>query len=283
MLFSILVASYNNGRFFKDCFESILAQTYQEWEVIIVDDCSTDNSIEIIQALTKDDARFKVFVNEENKGCGFTKRRCAELAGGFICGFLDPDDAILPDALQLMITAHKEHPQVSLVHATFYYCDEQLNIRDVYSVPKQVEVDERFTNLEARVNHFSTFKRDRYTNTDGIASNLLRAVDQDLYLKLSEQGPFFYLDKPLYKYRIHQSGIATASNDKAFYWFLKVIAKAEERRGINLENEIAAYLNRTDPANMRHNLSNPRYLVLQFIHSFKAKPAAFLKKLFLNE
>lgn len=283
MLFSILIANYNNGKYFKDCYDSIIAQTYHNWEVIIVDDQSTDDSIEIITALIKEDGRFKIFVNDQNKGCGFTKNRCAALANGDICGFLDPDDALMPEALELMIAAHQQNPEVSLVHSTFFFCDELLNRGAVYPVPEAVVVNDRFTNLEAKVNHFSTYKNLSYQKTEGINPQLLRAVDQDLYIKLSEQGPFYYLDKPLYQYRIHQTGIATANTDKAFYWFLKVIAKAEERRGVNLENEIGTYLNRTDPANMKINLSNPRYLILQFLKAFKAKPGAFLKKLFLNE
>ncbi|MFZ4771896.1 MAG: glycosyltransferase family 2 protein, partial [Ferruginibacter sp.] len=128
MLFSILIANYNNGRFFKDCYDSIIAQTYDNWEVIIVDDQSTDDSIAIISGLIKDDKRFKLFENEQNKGCGFTKRRCAELAAGDICGFLDPDDALMPDALALMMDAHQQNKELALVHSTFYFCDEFLKM-----------------------------------------------------------------------------------------------------------------------------------------------------------
>lgn len=81
-LFSLLIANYNNGKFFQDCYNSIMAQTYSNWEVIIVDDASTDNSVAIIKKIIGDDTRFKVYENPENKGCGFTKRKCAELATG---------------------------------------------------------------------------------------------------------------------------------------------------------------------------------------------------------
>ena len=70
---SIIVAIYNDGHFFKDCYRSIIAQTYQNWECIIVDDQSTDNSVELIQNLIGDDFRFKLYINKENKGVGFTE------------------------------------------------------------------------------------------------------------------------------------------------------------------------------------------------------------------
>src|SRR6266567_1565920 len=102
MKFSILIANYNNGRFFKDCYNSILAQTYINWEVIIVDDGSTDDSVEAIKNIINMDKRFHFYINNQNKGCGFTKRKCVEVASGDICGFVDPDDALLPNALKKM-------------------------------------------------------------------------------------------------------------------------------------------------------------------------------------
>ena len=282
MLFSILIANYNNGNFFKDCYDSIINQTYGNWEAIIVDDHSTDNSVELIIAIIKDDARFKLYENEKNYGCGYTKRKCAELAIGEIAGFLDPDDTLMQDALELMVPAHKNNPTVSLVHSNFYYCNEMLEKTSLFNRAKSVQVNDRFINLDVSVNHFVSFKKSFYDRTVGIDPSLQRAVDQDLYLKLSETGPFYFIDKPLYNYRIHDKGISTSKADHAFYWFLKVIMKAEERRKVNLENEVAELLNRTDPNNMQINLANPRYLILAMIKAFKKGPARFLKKLFLN-
>ncbi|MEZ0129887.1 glycosyltransferase family 2 protein [Flavobacterium sp. LBUM151] len=105
-LVSILVANYNNGHFFADCYQSILNQTYINWEVIIVDDGSIDDSVRVVKKMIGDDKRFKLYVNKENKGCGYTKNRCALLAQGEILGFLDPDDALTSNALTVMSEAH---------------------------------------------------------------------------------------------------------------------------------------------------------------------------------
>jgi len=282
MKFSILIANYNNGNFFKDCYDSIINQTYGNWEAIIVDDHSTDDSVKLIKAIIKDDSRFKLYENEKNEGCGYTKRKCAALAMGEIAGFLDPDDALILDALELMIQAHTNNPTFSLVHSNFYFCNELLEKTSLFNRAKSVTVNDRFINLNASVNHFVSFKKSFYDRTIGIDASFQRAVDQDLYLKLSETGPFYFIDKPLYNYRIHDKGISTSKADHAFYWYLKVIMKAEERRKINLENEVAELLNRTDPNNLQINLANPRYLILAMRKAFKKSPSGFLKKLFIN-
>jgi glycosyltransferase involved in cell wall biosynthesis len=283
LLFSILIANYNNGKFFNDCYDSIINQTYDKWEAIIVDDHSTDDSIEFIKSIIKDDARFKLYENEKNYGCGYTKRKCAELGIGEVAGFLDPDDTLMPDALEIMVLSHRNNPSLSLVHSNFYFCNELLEKTSLFARAKSVEVNNKFINLNASVNHFVSFKKSFYDRTTGIDAAFQRAVDQDLYLKLSETGPFYFVDKPLYNYRIHDKGISTSKADHAFYWYLKVIMKAEERRGVNLENEVAELLNRTDPNNLQINLSNPRYLILAMKKAFKKSPARFLKKLFLNK
>lgn len=282
MLFSILIANYNNGRFFKDCYDAIIVQEYNAWECVIVDDASTDDSWELISGMVAGDDRFKLYRNEENKGCGYTKWRSASLAAGELCGFVDPDDALEPGALQAMADAHKQNPEASLAHSIFLYCDAALQVREPYAKAGPVTVSERFTNLQGKVNHFAVYKNACYQKTSGIDQTLARAVDQDLYLKLSEQGPFVFVDKPLYRYRIHETGISSGYVAQAFYWYIKVIANAEQRRGVNLEHEVAELLNRTDPNKLQINLANPRYLILTLWKAFNKSPVKFLKKLFVN-
>lgn len=284
MIFSILVANYNNGHFFEDCYESILAQSYTNWEVIIVDDGSTDNSVSIIEKLIKDDSRFKLFKNEKNFGCGYTKMRCVTLANGEICGFLDPDDAIMSDALELMVESHKNNLNASLVHSSFIYCDEYLEPISKFSLARWVLPQEKFTNLDGRVTHFVSFKLSHYYQTNGINSQMFRAVDQDLYLKLWEVGSFVFLDRHLYKYRIHGGGIASKNSNNAFYFHLKALFYTELRRTVSFENEIAHQLaTRALRAKLSGfdmgNLENPKYLIGKTIKLFLHSPVNFFRNL----
>ena len=109
---SILIANYNNGRYFKDCYDSIISQSYDNWEVIIVDDCSTDNSVELIKKFIDGDERFKFYQNTQNKGCGYTKRKCLDLATGEFCAFLDPDDAIFSYDVECLLDEFKKSSKI---------------------------------------------------------------------------------------------------------------------------------------------------------------------------
>src|ERR1700750_795113 len=104
MKFSILIAHYNNALLFKDCYGSLLTQTYKNWEAIILDDASSEDEKAQIKAIIAGDERFKFFENEQNSGVGVTKSKLIELASGDICGFVDPDDAILPDAIEKAVS-----------------------------------------------------------------------------------------------------------------------------------------------------------------------------------
>lgn len=213
MLFSILIAHYNNYNYFLDCYKSIIEQTYQNFEVILVDDHSTDDSFDKIKELTKYDSRFRLFQNEENKGVGFTKKRCVESAAGEICGFVDPDDMLSEKALQTSIDYHNDNNIA--VYSTFYLCNNRLEPQRLFQHSRQVRNgDKNFFNIFLEANHFFTFKRSAYNKTSGINPNLTSAVDQDLYLKLHETGNFSFVNEPLYYYRLHEKGVSQDSSKK---------------------------------------------------------------------
>lgn len=234
-LFSILIANYNNGQYLMEAVESVRAQSYSNWEIIIVDDGSSDNSGEVYKQLEKD-PQIQVFPNGENKGCGYTKRRCVDLAHGVLCGFLDADDILLPDALKDHAGSHAHHPEVSCVFSRFYYCDQQLNITNK-SRKLNIPIDKNyFTNRDYLPEHFASFKKDCYIRTEGISQDLRAGVDQDLYFKLEEVAPVYALDSFTYKYRSTPSQISQGERwITTLYWNLVVRQHTCERRHLSPE------------------------------------------------
>lgn len=232
MIFSVLIANYNNGHFFKECYDSILKQSYSNLEIIIVDDASTDNSIEIITEIIKNDTRCKIYKNNKNEGCGYTKNKCVSLATAEICGFLDPDDTLEPNAIEEMIRAHTEYINASIITSKYYNVDLSLNKIEVSTHGEPIPQGESYlTYGRGALTHFATFKREKYLLTEGINPNLKRAVDQDLYLKLEEVGSTHFIDLPLYNYRINKNSISANENlYKARYWHFTTIVDAYKRR-----------------------------------------------------
>ncbi|MGK6342213.1 glycosyltransferase family 2 protein [Chryseobacterium sp. DT-3] len=232
---SILIANYNNGHFFKECFDSLVAQTFTDWEAVILDDASKDNSLELIRNITKDDSRFKIHVNASNKGVGYTKRKLVELSSSEICGFLDPDDALTSNALEIVFKTHSENPDVGLVYSNFIFCDDQLNQIRVHKGTQITGLDEKYFNFHAEISHFATLKKTIYNKTSGIDTYLKMAEDKDWYMKMCETAPVKYIDEDLYLYRIHGGGISNKSEDQAAYWHWVALIKMAERRNINVE------------------------------------------------
>ena len=159
-MISVLIANYNNGHFFKDCYDSLINQTLQEFEVVVLDDCSSDDSFEVIQNIIKKDDRFKLFKNDTNRKVGFTKRKLVELANSEICGFLDPDDALKPKALEIMVGCHFKNIEAGLIYSDFIYCTENLEEVRIHNA-KQIEGfgNPNFYNMKGEISHFATFKK----------------------------------------------------------------------------------------------------------------------------
>lgn len=238
-LFSVLIANYNNGKYLQEAIDSVVAQTYTNWEVIIVDDCSTDTSSSIY-SLYVDNPKFHIYYNENNMGCGYTKRRCAELANGEICGFLDADDALTSEALAVMVKFHQKLPDCSLIYSQYYQTDEHLNILTISNHQRQLLEDESFllSGSSGAISHFATFKRSYYSKTAGINKAMLRAIDIDLYLNLEEVGCVYFIQTPLYYYRCgteNNISLGDTNSMSALYWDIFARINACIRRGESVE------------------------------------------------
>ena len=237
LLFSVLIANYNNGKFLDEAIDSIKAQTYKNWEIIIVDDCSTDNSAEIYKNY-ETDPRIKIYFNDKNHGCGYTKRRCAELALGEICGFLDPDDVLVgDDVIDVHVKKHMIFPNVSMVYSGMYRADENLKI--TAETPGK-DLDPESSILEScswPIRPFATFKKEKYLLPEGIDAQMSRAVDYDLYYKLEEVGDLIHLDCIQYIQRCNPNSISLNDNSyKAVAWLTYACVQAMKRRGIYNES-----------------------------------------------
>lgn len=278
MKFSILIANYNNGKFFKNCYDSIIAQTYNNWEAIILDDASTDNSLEIIKKIIGSDNRFKIHQNEENSGVGITKSKLIELANTDICGFVDPDDAITPNALLSSITVFKKNKEIVLTYSKYVKCDEHLQPIEIPKLTMQVlNHDPYFFNCPVHIVHFVNFRKKIYDQTEKMDPMMKIAEDQDLYLKIYEKGKVLFINEANYLYRTHAGGISQNDNrPKSREYFAKVIFNAMKRRKLTTIH--------SKPVPNEYNSSAEIYSLLEYqtsiIYRIRKKLKIFVQQVF---
>ena len=108
-LVSIITPTYNCGKFIEETIESVLKQTYQNWEMIIVDDCSNDDTKEIVEKYIKQDNRIKYHLLEVNSGAAVARTKAMELAAGEYMAFLDSDDLWVEDKLERQLSFMKKN------------------------------------------------------------------------------------------------------------------------------------------------------------------------------
>lgn len=106
-LVSVIMPAYNTGKYIYDSINSVIKQTYSNWELVIVDDCSTDNSIEVIQSFH--DSRIRLFKNKINSGAAFSRNYALREAKGKWVAFLDSDDIWAPEKLEKQIKFMKDN------------------------------------------------------------------------------------------------------------------------------------------------------------------------------
>jgi glycosyltransferase involved in cell wall biosynthesis len=273
--FYLIVCNFNNEAFINTFFKSIDCQSYQNFRVIFIDDCSSDNSVKIVQSLIGIDSRFTLILNESNIGYQNCLLKAIDLVGpNDIFSRLDPDDALAPNAIELSLKAHLDYPDVGLVYSNSFFCDENLEPIQVHKSKQILDFNEDYFNFKGQISHFASFKKSFYDLTTGIDVFNKRAEDKDIYMKMCEVAPVKHIDEPLYYYRIHNSGASTMGNsEKALFWHWVALIKMSERRNINIEQLfVDSFASRTQYEDVLIHLnritSNKLYRLLRFFKRF---------------
>ena len=145
-LVSIITPCYNSAAYIKETIDSVRRQTYNNWEMIIVDDCSTDNSVEIIESHIKEDARIRLVIRGKNSGVAAARNDAMKLARGQYVAFLDSDDEWMEEKLEKQIQFMETKGYK--FSFTSYQCIDKngLNLNKVIHAPKCVNWQEGIKN-----------------------------------------------------------------------------------------------------------------------------------------
>jgi glycosyltransferase involved in cell wall biosynthesis len=217
-LVSVLIACYNGDKFIRDAVRSVLNQDYHKWEIVFVDDCSTDTSFDLMAKLAWKwgiSEKTTIVQHAGNMGYGATLKTAVDNSHGKIFLVLDVDDALNGNnAISTAVKYHQKYPEVAMTYSNYMECDRNLKDIDLYRT-RQLLPDEKYIDTKIRISHLKAIKRFYYDLTDGYDGSLRRTVDKDLTLKLEEVGGIKHIDMCLYKYRKgHGSNVSLGKKPK---------------------------------------------------------------------
>ena len=228
----IAVANYNNGRYLSELIISVSNQTNGNWNLIIVDDASTDNSLEIILPFLSDD-RIKLIRHPFNQGATASFKTAIESGTSPYVALLGADDTLARNCVQRLLEYFRSSPQASTVYTNANQCDAQMNFVRPWPHTKPLRSDTPIYNQINAVFNLIAFKRFSYDQTEGLNPGLRRAMDHDLIYKLDEVGQIEHLPEALYNYRVHEGGISQGGKNGQIAFQYAFLAKLHcwQRRG----------------------------------------------------
>jgi glycosyltransferase involved in cell wall biosynthesis len=203
---SILMPAYNGEKYIKQAIDSVLAQTYPYWELIIIDDGSTDNTAQIVNSI-KDPRIYYVY--QENRGQAAALNTGIDIAQGYYLTTLDVDDWLTQNSLHDRVRFLEEHPEYSVVYGDGYYCDVEGTSIMRFSEYREGNFSGDIYHSLIATPIFSTggnvlIVRQVLDQFDiRYDEAIIWCQDWDFYIRIAEHVSFGYLEKPTIWYRIH--------------------------------------------------------------------------------
>ncbi len=201
-LVSVLMTAYNREKYIAQAIESVLNSTYKNWELIIVDDRSTDKTVEIARKYEKLDNRIKVYINEKNLGDYPNRNKAASYARGKYLKYVDADDMIYPYGLEQLVFYMEQFPDAgyglcSLPQDRQRIYPFALSPREAY---RRHYIEDKWIFHKAPLS--SIIKRSVFEEIGGFSGKPYLG-DMELWLKLSQKYPVVLMPHGIVWYRIH--------------------------------------------------------------------------------
>ena len=228
-LVSIVMPSYNTAKYIAETVQSVLAQTYQNWELIIVDDCSTDDTDEVVKPFLSD-SRIRYLKNEKNSGAAVSRNRALREAKGKWIAFLDSDDLWLPEKLEKQIAFMKENGY-HFSYTDYMEIDEasRPNGKTVTG-PKKITKAGMFNYCWPGC---LTVMYDAETVGLIQIADIKKNNDYAMWLKACKKADCYLLDESLAKYRKRTGSISNHGYMKLVKWHYKLFREAENQNPVS--------------------------------------------------
>lgn len=222
-LVSVVMPAYNTGKYIKDSIESVLVQTYQNWELLIIDDASTDNTADVIASFN--DSRIKYFKNEKNLGGALSRNRALREAKGKWIAFLDSDDIWLPEKLERQISFMQKNDYA------FTFTDYRVQLNGKW-LP-YIKTGPNVINKHIMYNNNYCFTTTVMYNVDVIGliqvADLRRRNDYAMWLKAIEKSNAYRLPECLSYYIKHDGSVSGVSRIELIKWEYLLFRMGQDR------------------------------------------------------
>lgn len=224
-LVSVIMPCYNMEKYVADSIASVVRQTYPHWELLIVDDASTDGTVEIAKNLCNNDDRIHFEVKAKHSGIADTRNQCIQMAQGRFLAFLDADDIWHPEKLETQVRFMLEN-HVGFTYSTYDWIDEAGNTLNK-SINTIGHLDYE-TYLRNTIIGCSTVVVDKTIVGEVVVPRFRTSEDTATWLDILKQGYLAYaIDKPLVSYRIRRRS-ASSNKLKAAADLWKVYRRHEK-------------------------------------------------------
>lgn len=210
-LVTVVMPVYNAERFLRESLDSILRQTYTRFELIVINDGSTDSSKKIIDEYSKKDSRI-ISIHQNNQGVVATANHAIQLAKGKYIARMDADDVSMPNRLSQQVDLFKKNPDAILVCSDFEVFDEDGNFCYREILPTKNDDIKRSLYIRNPIANGSTMiQKDALISADCFDN--VFAEDFHLWIKLSKIGNFLSTGSVLYRWRMNPNGLTLSNND----------------------------------------------------------------------
>lgn len=229
-LVTVFMAAFNGEAYIEKAIQSVLNQSFTDFELLIINDGSTDRTLDIVRKFT--DPRIRLVHNDGNKGLTFTRNRGIEEAKGQYMAILDCDDLAMPDRLKAQTSFLNSNPEIAICGGQAITIDEsgkQIGNLNVMAGNKNMSPELVFHNIF--INSTLMIKRSAMLEAGGYR-DYSPAEDYDLSYSISLHHPVANLNEVLVAYRLHGNNISKVQNEKAINAELRIIENIHTNLGI---------------------------------------------------
>ena len=224
-LISVIMPCYNMASYVADSIKSVIAQSYPHWELLIVDDASTDETVSIIESYVQTDSRIRLAIKTQNSGIADTRNQCIQTAQGQFLAFLDADDIWHPEKLEKLLNFMLEK-NVGFTYSTYDWIDEEGNTLNRF-INTIGNLDYE-TYLRNTIIGCSTVMVNKAIIGEVVVPKFRTSEDTATWLDILKKGYLAYaIDEPLVSYRIRRKS-ASSNKIKAATDLWKVYRRHEK-------------------------------------------------------